>query len=45
MPIVGCVVFVKPDKGKEIEDKLKNKKNVYMMTDNDKKLELLFFLS
>jgi len=28
MPIVGCVVFTKPEKGKEIEEKLKNMKNV-----------------
>ncbi len=28
MPIVGCVVFVKPEKGKEIKEKLKNMKNV-----------------
>ena len=28
MPIVGCVVFVKPEKGKEIEEKLKKMENV-----------------
>ena len=37
MPIVGCVVFVKPDKGKEIEDKLKNIKNVEVYTGEYKK--------
>ncbi len=28
MPIVGCVVFAKPEKGKEVEEKLKKIKNV-----------------
>jgi len=37
MPIVGCVVFTKPEKGKEIEEKLKNMENVEVYTGEYKK--------
>jgi len=37
MPIVGCVVFVKPEKGKEVEEKLKKMENVEVYVGEYKK--------